>query len=253
LGKFTFQLFLLFPLLCSSSSLLPQTFLAPLNDANVAASDVILSFGDYHHHLNNKFEKEKLGLSPSEYFKDFTSPEEDIISSASEITYDWWKVEIPPSTSEIGNEHADKSIVSSHTGAIDINEFERSDLATLDLNADIDNTLKQDWTDNIMRGSYAYVGADGLPYMIDWVADVDGFHPSAPHEAPSIQSIIIEDELNTPADFGETVEFPFSEDVLSDESSFDEVFSISGNDLPAYGDEVFASQLLENQSLFILN
>ena len=32
-------------------------------------------------------------------------------------------------------------------------------------------------------------------------------------------------------------------DILDDESSLDEVFSISGNDLPAYGDEVKESQL----------
>ena len=112
---------------------------------------------------------------------------------------------------------------------MDVSEFTRSDLAPVDL------------TDDVMRGSYAYLGADCLPYMIDWFADGDGFYLSNPHEAPSIQSLIIEVDLNKSADFGDKVEL-YREDIINDESAFDEVFSISGNDLPAYVDEV--SQLL---------
>ena len=33
----------------------------------------------------------------------------------------------------------------------------------------------------VMRGSYEYIGADGLTYVVDWYADETGFHPSAPH------------------------------------------------------------------------
>jgi hypothetical protein len=32
-----------------------------------------------------------------------------------------------------------------------------------------------------MSGSYSYIGADGLAYVVDWYADETGFHPTAPH------------------------------------------------------------------------
>jgi hypothetical protein len=93
-----------------------------------------------------------------------------------------------------------------------------------------------------MRGSYAYVGADGLPYMIDWFADDEGFHPSAPH--PSNYVELVSDHAGDVVDTNvNTSEFQSSEDILSDESSVDEAFSISGNDFPAYGDQVEDSQL----------
>ncbi|XP_040581947.1 larval cuticle protein LCP-14 [Lepeophtheirus salmonis] len=33
----------------------------------------------------------------------------------------------------------------------------------------------------VMKGSYEYVGPDGLTYVVDWYADETGYHPSAPH------------------------------------------------------------------------
>lgn len=33
----------------------------------------------------------------------------------------------------------------------------------------------------VMKGSYEYIGSDGLTYVVDWYADETGFHPSAPH------------------------------------------------------------------------
>jgi hypothetical protein len=38
----------------------------------------------------------------------------------------------------------------------------------------------------VMKGSYSYTGADGLPYTVDWYADETGFHPSAPHLPQSV-------------------------------------------------------------------
>ena len=30
----------------------------------------------------------------------------------------------------------------------------------------------------VMRGSYSYIGADGLSYIVDWEADENGFRAS---------------------------------------------------------------------------
>ena len=37
-----------------------------------------------------------------------------------------------------------------------------------------------------MRGSYEFIGADGLTYKVTWYADETGFHPSAPHLPKSV-------------------------------------------------------------------
>merc|ERR1712012_10457 len=41
----------------------------------------------------------------------------------------------------------------------------------------------------VMKGSYSYVGADGLTYQVDWYADETGYHPSAPHLPQPVQPI----------------------------------------------------------------
>ena len=33
----------------------------------------------------------------------------------------------------------------------------------------------------VMRGSYSYIGADGLTYIVNWEADENGFRAEAPH------------------------------------------------------------------------
>ncbi len=33
----------------------------------------------------------------------------------------------------------------------------------------------------VMRGSYEYIGADALTYVVNWEADENGFRASAPH------------------------------------------------------------------------
>merc|ERR1711892_882571 len=59
------QFLLFIPLLLpTSSSLLQQSFLSPLNDANTAASQVILSYASAFHHPEQ--EQEEILSSPSE-------------------------------------------------------------------------------------------------------------------------------------------------------------------------------------------
>jgi Insect cuticle protein len=41
---------------------------------------------------------------------------------------------------------------------------------------------------SVMSGSYSYIGADGLTYVVDWYADETGFHPTAPH-LPKVQTV----------------------------------------------------------------
>ena len=138
----------------------------------------------------------------------------------------------------------------------DVNELTRHVLAPIDLHDGADDTINHKDTEevleNVMRGSYAYVGADGLPYMIDWFADDEGFHPSAPHPSNYVELVSDHagDVVDTKVDTAEA-EFQSSEDILSDESSFDEVFSISGNNFPAYGDQVEDSQLSKESLVYI--
>ena len=33
----------------------------------------------------------------------------------------------------------------------------------------------------VMRGSYEYIGPDGVTYVVNWVADENGYRPSARH------------------------------------------------------------------------
>ena len=39
----------------------------------------------------------------------------------------------------------------------------------------------------VMQGSYEYIGSDGLVYTVEWVADENGYRPSAPHLPVSVE------------------------------------------------------------------
>jgi len=163
------QICCFFSLLVAVYSLPQQSFLAPLNDANVAASQVIFSSGFF--------------------------PEQ-------------------PSREAVGGAFS----VSNGDDDTNIDD----EVATLEGSGTVDNKDDDENLGHIMRGSYAYVGADGLPYMVDWVADEEGFHPSAPKLSNYVE--LVSDNPNDIVET-DTEVVDASDDTLSDESSFDEIFS----------------------------
>lgn len=50
-------------------------------------------------------------------------------------------------------------------------------------------TLRQidDTRVSVMRGSYEFVGADGIVYAVEWFADETGFHATAPHLPQNVE------------------------------------------------------------------
>lgn len=50
-------------------------------------------------------------------------------------------------------------------------------------------TLRQidDSRVSVMRGSYEFVGADGIVYAVEWFADETGFHATAPHLPQNVE------------------------------------------------------------------
>merc|ERR1719419_1883799 len=115
------QICCFFSLLVAVYSLPQESFLAPLNDANVAASQVIFSSGFF--------------------------PEQ-------------------PSREAVGGAFS----VSNGDDDTNIDD----EVATLEGSGTVDNKDDDENLGHMMRGSYAYVGADGLPYMVDWGATLEG-------------------------------------------------------------------------------
>ena len=197
-------------------SFLHQSFLAPLNDVNADASQIIFSSGSFNHHPwhhpHHHQEEEEAISAPS-----------TLLAAPSEIVTDYIhpanrKREIP---SEISKDESENE----------------------DLNESINDIDEEDVFENVMRGSYAYVGADGLPYMINWTADDEGFHPSAPHLSNYVELVTDLEPEEVSSDDDKEVAGS-GENVLEDDSTYDEIFTISGNDFPAFSDEVMESQIL---------
>ena len=59
---------------------------------------------------------------------------------------------------------------------------------------EVEGTMKKvgDTEVVVMKGSYSYVGADGLTYEVDWYADETGYHPSAPPLPQPVQPLFPE-------------------------------------------------------------
>merc|ERR1711892_877262 len=219
--------------------------------------------------------------SPSEVVNDYASPRAEAISYAtvpdnSLTSYDSTDREAAGSSLTTTAVRADPIAIvrSDFTGPNDGNYHYSYEAA---------NGIKQEVTgemklvDNsqvyVMRGSYSYPGADGLNYVVDWYADETGYHPSAPHLPKSVEPITdeVREAVRAQLEFAaqedaaaaasaNNVAYAAPENILGDESAYDDVFATSDlagygddaasdNDLAGYGDAVAASKLLDSYSL----
>ena len=64
---------------------------------------------------------------------------------------------------------------------------------------------------SVMKGSYSYVGADGLLYEVAWYADETGFHPTAPH----FPQPVLPDHPEVAAAVAAQLRFAAEEDALA--------------------------------------
>ena len=115
----------------------------------------------------------------------------------------------------------------------------------------------------VMRGSYSYTGADGLPYVVDWYADETGYHPSAPHLPRSVQPVTdevrqaVEEQIRFAAQedaaaaaaSANNVVYAAPEEVVGGESVVNDVYAAYDDNLAGYGEEASAAQLLDSYSL----
>ena len=104
-----------------------------------------------------------------------------------------------------------------------------------DIKQETEGTMKNvDGTDvMVMKGSYSYVGADGLTYTVDWYADETGYHPSAPHLPRSVQPIHPEVAEAVKAQ----LEFAAQEEAAAAAASNNNlVFAAPEDDLAGYGE-----------------
>merc|ERR1711892_893574 len=221
-------------------------------------------------------------FSPSKVVNDYASPIAEAISYAtvpdnSLTSYDSTDREAAGSSLTTTAVRADPIAIvrSDFTGPNDGNYHYSYEAA---------NGIKQEVTgemklvDNsqvyVMRGSYSYPGADGLNYVVDWYADETGYHPSAPHLPKSVEPITdeVREAVRAQLEFAaqedaaaaasaNNVVYAAPENILGDESAYDDVFATSDlagygddvaasdNDLAGYGDAVAASKLLDSYSL----
>ena len=72
-----------------------------------------------------------------------------------------------------------------------------AETAAFDYAFETENGIKQEATGTVrnvddvdvtvMKGSYEFIGADGVVYAVDWYADETGFHATAPHLPKSVE------------------------------------------------------------------
>ena len=82
----------------------------------------------------------------------------------------------------------------------------------------------------VMKGSYEYVGSDGLTYVVDWYADETGFHPTARH----LPQPVVPNHPEVAAAVRAQIEFAAQEDAAAAASSRTSNTYLAPETLPGY-------------------
>ena len=115
-----------------------------------------------------------------------------------------------------------------------------AETSVFDYSFESENGIKQEATgsmrtvdDNevsVMKGSYSYIGADGLDYLVEWYADETGFHATAPHLPKSVEP----DHPEVAAAVRAQLAFAAEQDATAAASGRSTSYSAPGDDLGQY-------------------
>ena len=82
----------------------------------------------------------------------------------------------------------------------------------------------------VMKGSYEYIGSDGLTYVVDWYADETGFHPTARH----LPQPVVPNHPEVVAAVRAQIEFAAQEDAAAAAASRTSATYLAPETLPGY-------------------
>lgn len=82
----------------------------------------------------------------------------------------------------------------------------------------------------VMKGSYEYVGSDGLTYVVEWYADETGFHPTARH----LPQPVVPNHPEVAAAVRAQIEFAAQEDAAAAAASRSSNTYLAPEELPGY-------------------
>ena len=115
-----------------------------------------------------------------------------------------------------------------------------AETSVFDYSFESENGIKQEATgvmktvdDNevsVMQGSYSYIGADGLDYLVEWYADETGFHATAPHLPQSV----VPDHPEVAAAVRAQIAFAAEQDAAAAASGRSTSYAAPGDDLGQY-------------------
>jgi len=233
-----------------------MSFLAPLNDANIDLSQIIF--------LPSRHQSYSNQLSSAREERQVRFPEDD----ASDVSDEYITNDNDDESSDRGDRIV-KIEIDDEIGSGDFREdlVTNDDINTLDLNENVSN---EEANDHGMSGSYAYF-SEGVPYIIDWMMMNDGSfqftHPQPQWLANDYyhNSGLLQQQDNhhhykhllqdadaagaaAPTAVANDAALDNEFEVVKEIDPYDQVFSINGNDLPAYSNEVFDAQYNSSQS-----